>query len=189
MKMAEKPLAGPGLTSYRLKGPFGWIMIGAKDPDDAMKEAARSTPNPLRKNLEIWNGTRYVPTEKQTGKSVKRVLSYVRLSGNTDSAKKPPDWSPSAKGLKAHAEAFRKSERKAFKGFDGTSTPAKAPAYVLKKEKERYSSTGVVWRAYYADGVTPRYTAAETLGDLVRTLRGLEPNAVLREGSMTGKSL
>jgi hypothetical protein len=61
----EKPLADKGLTSYRLKGPYGWIMIGAKDREEAMSEAARSTSHPLRKDLEVWKGSksdgRYVP--------------------------------------------------------------------------------------------------------------------------------
>lgn len=59
--LTDKPLAAPGLTSYRLKGPFGWIMIGAKDHDDAMREAARATAKPDRSKLEMWNGTEYVP--------------------------------------------------------------------------------------------------------------------------------
>lgn len=56
----DRPLAAPGLTSYRLKGRYDWIMIGATDHEDAMREARRSTPDPKRENLEIWNGERYV---------------------------------------------------------------------------------------------------------------------------------
>ncbi|QMI49907.1 hypothetical protein [Burkholderia sp. MBR-1] len=55
----ERPCADFGLTSYRLRGPFGWIMIGARDHEDAMLEAARSTPAPRREALQIWNGTQY----------------------------------------------------------------------------------------------------------------------------------
>jgi hypothetical protein len=51
----DKPLAAPGLTSYRLKGPYGYIMIGAKGHADAMNEAARSTANPDPSKLEIWD--------------------------------------------------------------------------------------------------------------------------------------
>jgi hypothetical protein len=57
----ERPCAIPGLTSYRLRGPYGWIMIGATDHDDAMRNAAQSTPDPRRDALEVWNGTAYVP--------------------------------------------------------------------------------------------------------------------------------
>lgn len=58
--MHNRPLAAPGLTSYRCKSPYGWVMIGAKDHDDALKEAARSTyVKPRREDLEIWNGTAY----------------------------------------------------------------------------------------------------------------------------------
>lgn len=53
------PLASPNLTSYRAMGRYGWIMIGAKDDDDAMREARRST-NTIR-SLERWDGGAYVP--------------------------------------------------------------------------------------------------------------------------------
>lgn len=59
----EWPLAAHPLTSYRLRGPYGWIMIGARDHADAMLEAARSTRDPKRENLEVWDGTRYVPAK------------------------------------------------------------------------------------------------------------------------------
>jgi len=48
-------------TSYRLRSPYGWILIGAMDADDAMRQAARSTRNPDRAALEVWNGSRYIP--------------------------------------------------------------------------------------------------------------------------------
>lgn len=56
----DLPCAADGLTSYRLKGPYGWIMIGARDHEDAMREAARSTESPRRDALEVWDGTAYV---------------------------------------------------------------------------------------------------------------------------------
>jgi hypothetical protein len=59
--ICDRPLAAKGLISYRLRGRYGWIMIGARDHADAVREAARSTPNPQRENLQIWNGTQYVP--------------------------------------------------------------------------------------------------------------------------------
>lgn len=56
MKMHEKPLAAAGLKSYRYKGRFGFIMIGAKDKADALKEAARSTSDKINEsNLEFFN--------------------------------------------------------------------------------------------------------------------------------------
>ena len=54
------PRAPAPLTSYRLRGPYGWIMIGAACHADAMREAARSTRDPRPENLEVWNGTHYV---------------------------------------------------------------------------------------------------------------------------------
>jgi hypothetical protein len=53
----DRPCAAPGLTSYRYRGAYGWIMIGATDIGDALNEANRSlshgfaTPD----RLEIWN--------------------------------------------------------------------------------------------------------------------------------------
>ena len=62
MNITDKPLAAQGLTSYRYRGAYGWIMIGAKDTRDALREAARSMTyhGILIENLEIWNGDRYV---------------------------------------------------------------------------------------------------------------------------------
>jgi hypothetical protein len=51
----ERPLAAAGLTSYRFRGTFGWVMIGAKDVPDAMRQAARSTNAPMElERLEVW---------------------------------------------------------------------------------------------------------------------------------------
>lgn len=60
--MCDRPLAAPGLTSFRCRSPYGgWIMIGATDADDAMREALRSSETASRDTLQICNGTRYVP--------------------------------------------------------------------------------------------------------------------------------
>ena len=56
-----RPVAAEGLTSYRARGRFSWIMIGARDHAEAMNEARRSTPDP--RDLEVWDGTAYVPVE------------------------------------------------------------------------------------------------------------------------------
>jgi hypothetical protein len=56
----DRPLAAKGLTSYRLRGRYGWVMVGARDHKDAMREAARSTQEPKPENLQVWNGTQYV---------------------------------------------------------------------------------------------------------------------------------
>ena len=56
----DRPLAGPGLTSYRYRSRFGWIMIGAKDDADALKQAAQSTDEPIDPaKLQKWNGKTY----------------------------------------------------------------------------------------------------------------------------------
>ena len=58
----DRPCAGPGLVSYRYKGPYGFVMIGAKDDDDALAEANRSLTGGVASpyQLQVWNGTRYV---------------------------------------------------------------------------------------------------------------------------------
>lgn len=57
-----RPCAAAGLISYRYRGPYGWIMIGAKDDADALREARRSTSAPITPaNLEVWDGAAYAP--------------------------------------------------------------------------------------------------------------------------------
>lgn len=60
----ERPCADVGLISYRYRGPYGWVMIGAKNHDDALNEAHRSCDQVLTANLEVWDATaeRYVKT-------------------------------------------------------------------------------------------------------------------------------
>lgn len=55
--LSDRPLAAPGLTSYRARGPYGWIMIGATNQADAMREARRSTDAPT--DLQIYDGDTY----------------------------------------------------------------------------------------------------------------------------------
>lgn len=59
--MHDRPMAAPGLTSYRCKGRYGYIMIGARDHQAAMGEALRSSGVAKPENLEVWDGSRYVP--------------------------------------------------------------------------------------------------------------------------------
>lgn len=62
MEITDKPLASAGLKSYRYEGRYGWIMIGAKDDSDALREAARSTTMEIViERLQKWNGSQYVP--------------------------------------------------------------------------------------------------------------------------------
>lgn len=55
----DRPLAAAGLTSYRCRGRYGWVMIGAKNDADAWAQAARSTDK--AHDMEVWDGTRYTP--------------------------------------------------------------------------------------------------------------------------------
>ena len=78
----DRPMAAPGLTSYRIAGRFGWIMIGARDHEDAWREAQRSSPSLNRADLEIWNGTAYEPAvvsnEPPRSAPLKRKRSRAR---------------------------------------------------------------------------------------------------------------
>lgn len=60
----DRPCAATGLTSYRYRGRYGFIMIGAEDHPDALKQAARSTHDPITADkLEVWDGAQYTPTQ------------------------------------------------------------------------------------------------------------------------------
>lgn len=65
MDICDKPLAAAGLLSYRYKGAYGWIMIGARDDADALVQAARSFSDKRliakMENLQRWTGTEYAP--------------------------------------------------------------------------------------------------------------------------------
>ena len=55
METYNKPLAEAGLDSYRCKGQYGWVMIGARSIDEAMSEAKRSSNTAMHNKLEKWN--------------------------------------------------------------------------------------------------------------------------------------
>jgi hypothetical protein len=84
---SEKPMAAEGLNSYRYQGRYGHIMIGAKDHDDALREAQRSTRDKVEhKHLESWDKEegKYKPIQmKKSGDSqfdrVKDHPKYERL--------------------------------------------------------------------------------------------------------------
>ena len=60
MNLYDKQYAAHGLTAYRYKGRYGWIMIGATDDANALSEAQRSTSDKvIAENLQIWNKTQY----------------------------------------------------------------------------------------------------------------------------------
>lgn len=58
MNAHNRPLAAAPFNSYRCKGRYGWVMIGAMNHADAMREAKRSTDKPA--DLEVWDGAEYV---------------------------------------------------------------------------------------------------------------------------------
>lgn len=61
--LTDRPLACAPFTSYRCRGRYGWIMIGAMDTAGAFKEALRSSAEAERASLEVWDGRAYVPVK------------------------------------------------------------------------------------------------------------------------------
>lgn len=62
--MAGRSLADNGLISYRCRSSYGgWIMIGARDHEDAIKQAYLSKTDCQREGLEIWDGSAYVKVQ------------------------------------------------------------------------------------------------------------------------------
>lgn len=57
----DRPLATAGLTSYRCRSRYGWIMIGANDAADALKEAIRSNPMSCAEDMYVWDGKQHQP--------------------------------------------------------------------------------------------------------------------------------
>ena len=58
----NRPLAANGLISYRYRGTYGYVMIGAKNESDALLEAMRSTGKASSvARLEAWDGEKYTP--------------------------------------------------------------------------------------------------------------------------------
>lgn len=57
----DSPCAAQGLTSYRYRGGFGWIMIGARNTAEALSEAQRSTYELVTTDrLQVWSGDTYL---------------------------------------------------------------------------------------------------------------------------------
>lgn len=57
----DKPMASDGLISYRYRGRYGFIYIGASTDTGALLEAQRSTDDKVTPDrLERYNGQRFV---------------------------------------------------------------------------------------------------------------------------------
>jgi len=57
--LCNKPLVAPPYTSYRCRGRYGWIMIGAMSTAEAWQEAQRSSLAEYLSSLQIWDGNEY----------------------------------------------------------------------------------------------------------------------------------
>lgn len=66
LDLASRPLAAPGLISYRCKNRYGWTMIGATNDDEALAHAKRSCAGAKKEDLQVWDGGQYVPCHQQS---------------------------------------------------------------------------------------------------------------------------
>jgi hypothetical protein len=59
--MTNTPMASNGLITYRYRGRYGFIYIGARTDTEALSEAQRSTDDKVTADrLERHNGQRFV---------------------------------------------------------------------------------------------------------------------------------
>lgn len=92
----DQAMAAEGLTSYRCKSRFGWIMIGATDNDDAWRQALRSSRSARLEDLEKWNGTAYAPVMVPQPVQQQQAKGPNTKAGGPTSYRMPcnePDWS------------------------------------------------------------------------------------------------
>lgn len=64
--LVSRPLAAPGLVSYRCKNGYGWTMIGALDDEEALREARRSSEAARIEDLQVWRNGHYEPVIAQS---------------------------------------------------------------------------------------------------------------------------
>lgn len=75
----ERPCAAEGLISYRYRGGHGWVMIGARNHDDALRESLRSARSGGDiARLEVWDSGRYVPAMSLAERQRRAALSVGR---------------------------------------------------------------------------------------------------------------
>ena len=82
MRPCDRPMAAPGLISYRCRNQFGWTMIGAKDARDAFREALRSCERSRHQDLQVWDGTQYVPLHLQSSARGGTITVSLRWAGH-----------------------------------------------------------------------------------------------------------
>lgn len=81
----DRPCAAAGLKSYRYRGESGWIMIGAENHDDALRESLRSTQlGGDIARLEVWDRDHYVPAMSFAERHRRMALSLGRAWSSAD---------------------------------------------------------------------------------------------------------
>ena len=101
--MQNRPLAEKGLTSYRAKLPSSanHIMIGAKNHEDALREARRSNGSVKPEHLEVWDGGSYKPVARADGGAANPVPVSRMSFGQRASTPLPGTTSAMKAGGKA----------------------------------------------------------------------------------------
>jgi hypothetical protein len=91
LSVYDRPLAAPGLQSYRCKGQYGWIMIGANDDEHAMREALRSSAHAKFENLQRWDGSAYVSCQAPAQKELPALPGEPASLNSSDAARNQTD--------------------------------------------------------------------------------------------------
>lgn len=83
----DRACAALGFKSYRCRSPYGWIMIGATDDDDALREARRSHAGAKRTSLQRYvDGKGYQPIMAEGSPDKPFSSYYLELSTNKSSS-------------------------------------------------------------------------------------------------------
>jgi hypothetical protein len=162
--ITDRPLAAPGLTSYRYAGTYGPIMIGAKDNADALREVDRglSIKGATLDKLEVWDGARYVPV------TVPPVLDEKAdpLGYNVDKLRTIAGALALKKGGKGLSRDCTRALLRALAAIQNGANPEGALFCIRYVTKACGASSGVGVR-HLADQAIP---ALEALGALVRAV-------------------
>tara|TARA_R110002012_G_scaffold262505_1_gene444809 strand:+ start:6077 stop:13843 length:7767 start_codon:yes stop_codon:yes gene_type:complete len=135
--VTDKPMAAEGFDSYRYKGRYGWVMIGAKSEQEALSEAGRTVTGDVSpENLQKWDGVKYTPIkqaeskpdqdvkpETAKGKAKKQPVSQAPIKETEVEADAAPEYSSDALG--------------AFNSFAKTLVDQTATAEDIKADAER----------------------------------------------------
>lgn len=186
MPQHEKPLAGDGLTSYRYRGPYGYVMISARDHQDALNEARRSLTegDATIDNLQVWDGNQYVDVTGPVSGDARPEAGVAKAGEKApqvadprnDIADKPAAKPKSkAQARKEKDEAQRQRTRDMLGAKEGDIvTPSADIGYSRAGESYRVISIGADGSVYVENVVTGGRTQWSRSDLAAATRRGVE---------------